>query len=136
MRYKLQEVADFFLAKEEMSGKKLEKLLYFTQAWSSTLLDHPLLDLDFTVAHDGPTNDKIKRLYQGILPKQPMPDINNEKVLKLLESVWTTYGFKDEYELIALTNRQKVVKNALAINSIITTKAMHDYYIKQFNGNF
>ena len=40
-------VADFFLSKEAMSPKKLQKLVYFAYAWTVALLNESADDLHF-----------------------------------------------------------------------------------------
>ncbi len=37
MTYKIEDVANWFLAKDEMSKKKLQKLLYYAYSWLTTV---------------------------------------------------------------------------------------------------
>lgn len=40
--YSIQQIAEWFLAHEAMSAKKLQELVYYTQGWSNALLKRPI----------------------------------------------------------------------------------------------
>ena len=43
------EVANFFLSKESMSPKKLQKLVYYAYAWTLAILNEDELNIDYTL---------------------------------------------------------------------------------------
>lgn len=73
-------VSDFFLSKEEMTQKKLQKMCYYAYSWYLTLFDDYLFDDGkFEAWVHGPVNPKLYDKYKIYrwrnIPKKEMPTI-------------------------------------------------------------
>ena len=93
------DVVHWFLHKQPMSHKKLQKLCYYYKAWGLALYDYdPLPDAVFQAWVHGPVNPalyrKYKHYYWSDIPMHNSDNSNlfNNHELELLESVWFTYG--------------------------------------------
>lgn len=110
--YSSQQIAEWFLAHETMSAKKLQELVYYTQGWSNALLKKPIIDTDFQAWANGAVSIDLLREYHSYgetqIPqnKNYVNQINDDSIEDLLESVWITYGDKNANELVALTHRE------------------------------
>lgn len=62
--YSVQEIADWFLNKESMSHKKLEKLLYLAYGYTFVILNRKLFDEQFYAQVHGPIVKAIYSQYQ------------------------------------------------------------------------
>lgn len=96
-RYRIIDVADWFLSKESMTHKKLQKLCYYAQAWCYALNGYRLTDAVFEAWRNGPVcpalYDKFKGFgYSSIRIVGSCTANFVEKDMELLESVWETYG--------------------------------------------
>ncbi|QZE12190.1 Panacea domain-containing protein [Mycoplasma sp. Ms02] len=109
-KYSYRDIALWFLSKESMTQKKLQKLCYYAHAWSLTLLDYSIIkDTKFQAWVHGPVSPELYRDYISYgwrdIPKNKKQVKNfDEKVLDVLESVWITYGDRSGNELSALTH--------------------------------
>ena len=107
------DAANWFLAKQPMNHKKLQKLCYYTQAWSHTLYGKPFdEDASFEAWVHGPVYKKLYEKYSGsgwndVKPDCTEPPVFSEKELDLLESVYVTYGDMSANSLEVLTHREK-----------------------------
>lgn len=96
--YSSQQIAEWFLAHEAMSAKKLQELVYYTQGWSNALLKTPIIDTDFQAWIHGSVSYELWEKYHSYgetdIPqnKNYVNQINDDSVEDLLESVWITYG--------------------------------------------
>lgn len=62
----ITDVADWFLLKGNMSNKKIQKLCYYAEAWSLTLLDQHIADhSEFEAWVHGPVNRTLYQIYDG-----------------------------------------------------------------------
>ena len=61
---KLFDVAKWFLQKESMNQRKLQKLCYYAQAWHYALCGTPLFDADFEAWVHGPVNRDIWNYFR------------------------------------------------------------------------
>lgn len=61
----IYEVANFFLNKEAMSHKKLQKLCYFSQAWYLANYGEPLVPNRFEAWVHGPVSPDLYYKYKG-----------------------------------------------------------------------
>lgn len=118
MAYSIFEIADWFLAKESMTPKKLQKLAYYAESWSRALLDRSIVqDTEFEAWAHGPVSPELYDKYRDYgwndIPKNnKFVDISDEKDLDLLESVWLTYGEMSANALEAQTHVETPWKNA------------------------
>src|SRR5690554_5489208 len=103
--YTWQEVSDWFLSKESMTPKKLQKLTYYFEAWSNALFNTSLINnTSFEAWVHGPVSPELYVKYRSyrwndIEKKEDNSDLFDDKTLDLLESVWITYGEKSANEL-------------------------------------
>lgn len=111
-------VANWFLKKESMTQKKLQKLCYYAQAWSYALRNEPLVDSEFEAWVHGPVSRRLYAHYggTGFAPLSPnavdtafSPDIE-----EFLGSVWLTYGEHTGNSLEVLSHGEPPWLNARA----------------------
>jgi len=110
-------IADFFIWKSSkenkiITNKKLQKLLYYAQAWYLAIEDKPLFNDKIEAWIHGPTVRDVYFTYRdfgfGAIKKDVSDDI--EKELKeqkpILDSVWGVYGKFDGDYLEELTHNE------------------------------
>lgn len=150
MAYSIFEIADWFLAKESMTPKKLQKLTYYAEAWSQALLNRSIIeDTSFEAWAHGPVSsilyDKYREYGWNDIPKKEShSDIDDEKVKEVLEAVWFTYGDMSANALEAQTHEEDPWLAARKIagaeegercNQIIPGETMREYYLSIYNGD-
>lgn len=144
------DVADFFLTKESMTPKKLQKLSYYAEAWHQALLDKPLIhDESFQAWVHGPVAPNLYRKYKEYgwrpIPQEKDKGVNErfcDDSLSILESVWETYGDQDGNSLEALTHSELPWRNARVgldsrtnANNVIAVEDMKKYYQEIYIGD-
>lgn len=143
--YTIFEISNWFLTKERLTPKKLQKLCYYAQAWNLALNKKKIIDCDFEAWVHGPVCNELYQEYKkyGWTPitKRVDTNITNPKDLELLESVWLTYGGYDGQQLESLTHQEDPWKNARrglepleSSNNKISERDMEDYYISKYIG--
>ncbi|MDP1722949.1 MAG: DUF4065 domain-containing protein [Candidatus Gottesmanbacteria bacterium] len=138
-------VAKFFIWKASTEGKtitnkKLQKLLYYAQAWYLALKDRPLFKEDIQAWVHGPAIPSIydqyrKFGYENINVIIDPKEIASLKTDDLLNEVWKVYGkFEAEY-LETLTHNEEpwqLAREGLsagdASTNIISKKEMKKYF--------
>lgn len=110
-KYSIFEIAKWFLCKNPMTHKKLQKLCYYAQAWGYVLKGYKLIDSDFQAWVHGPVSpvlwEKFKMFgYDTIQIKGTCRAKIADDDKKLLEDVWDTYGEETGNALEALTHRE------------------------------
>lgn len=117
----IENLVHWFILKENMSQKKVQKLCYYAQAWSVALLNKDIVEgIEFEAWVHGPVNTYIRRMLKRfgwrdikITPEyleNVISDVSqefNEVQVKLLESVWETYGNLSADELEDLTHKEE-----------------------------
>lgn len=108
-------VADYLIALahqrgEQLNNLKLQKLLYYAQAWHLALHDQPLFPEKFQAWMSGPVIPalywKFKRHGIHALPApDSRPDLAPE-IVRLLDEVADDYMPLDEYDLSSMTYRE------------------------------
>ena len=109
--YSVFDIAEWFLHKEKMTHKKLQKLCYYAYAWNYTLKGTQLFNnTKFQAWVHGPVSPELYRKYAGngwneLSPSaiKPFIDKTTEEVLN---SVWDTYGDLTGNSLEALTHSE------------------------------
>ncbi|UKS54139.1 Panacea domain-containing protein [Mycoplasma feriruminatoris] len=148
-KYSYKDVTNWFLSKESMTHKKLQKLTYYAEAWSWALLNHGILsDTNFQAWIHGPVSPELWEVYKDYgwndIPKKDFvkSDLFDEKTLDILDAVWTTYGEKSGYELECLSHSEDPWKKARRglpefqpSNNIINSNDMKSYYRSIYNGD-
>lgn len=110
-KYSIFDIANWFLAKGNMTQKKLQKLCYYAQAWTYALKGYRLEDTDYQAWIHGPVSpalwEKFKSFgYDTICIRGNFSFDFDEEDVKLLEDVWDTYGENTGNALEALTHRE------------------------------
>lgn len=136
------DVANWFLHKESMDHKKLQKLCYYSQAWSLALNGKKLIDEEFEAWVHGPVNRALWNSLRDYGYSNINPDALNGRArpldsssIQLLEKVWATYKDLNGFQLENLTHRELPwiqARGNLApyepSNSIIRKDTMKMYY--------
>lgn len=143
-------VADYFIYKanssnKKISNKKLQKLLYYAQAWSLVLLQDKLFDEKIEAWVHGPA---IKRVYDkykifGFNPITKDVAVSviesiPSKTQALLDNVWSVYGDLDAEYLEMLTHSEvpwqearEGLQNSESSESEISLTTMRDFYVEK-----
>ena len=114
--YTATDVADWFLGNidrdsgDAITHLKLQKLVYYAQAWSLALRDRPLFDEDMQAWAHGPVAESIYRDHKGsgwdALPApETAPDIGEEDS-EFLATILATYGDFSAKHLERMTHRE------------------------------
>lgn len=124
-------VAEFFLTKDAMTPKKLQKLVYYAYAWFIALYnDDPddILNTLFTEQPEawvhGPVFPSLFREYkQYQWHEVPRIDkkikFENDEVHGLLELIWKNFGKYTADQLEAITHQEKPWREARGDVSVI-----------------
>lgn len=145
--YSIFEIAEWFLNKENMTHKKLQKLCYYAYAWYYALKSKTLChDTRFEAWVHGPVSHPLYRYFAGngwdeLLPSDNTPFIDSQTT-EVLESVWETYGSLTGNALEALTHQEPPWQKArlgLLANAPsrepIKESDMMDYYLSIYEGS-
>lgn len=107
---KINDMANWFLSKEPMTHKKLQKLCYYGTAWCHALIDDFDTDTKFEAWVHGPVSPELYSRFKGNLWNDlPQPDSVPsfpDKIADMLENVWFTYGSMSANALEALSHRE------------------------------
>lgn len=101
---KLETIKNAFLSIEDMDLDKLQKLLFYYQAWGLVLHEEDLLGVRFMAHIRGPLLLELEPEY--ISNRNPCKNTNGgrdgllEVELDLIENVWNRYGGFSSEELI------------------------------------
>ncbi|ELS03573.1 putative phage-associated protein [Xenococcus sp. PCC 7305] len=111
----------YFLSKGYERGicltkKKLQKLVYYSQAWHLVFLGKPLFDDEFQAWRHGAVSIQVRQAYREYqydsLPT-PVENIDWEpNEAKILEEIWRVYGFLSADELEDLNHHEMPWLNA------------------------
>ena len=143
----ITDVADWFLLKGNMSNKKIQKLCYYAEAWSLTLLDQDIADhSEFEAWVHGPVNRTLYQIYDGygwnLLTITNYEEVKSRLELlftpeqvEVLEAVWDTYGEYGADQLEALTHTERPCleqRTGLgkfeSSHNVISSTTMKEYY--------
>ena len=137
---KVQDVAAYIISKKRpLDTMKLQKLLYYSQAWSLVWDSRQLFTAKIEAWANGPVVREVFKIYQGkytvsnslagdktaLLPKEK----------DTIDSVLKFYGDRDGFNLSELThmedpwrNARKGVAPGAKSDTEISKAAMRDYY--------
>ena len=141
------DVADWFLSKDSMSPKKLQKLVYYAYVWVLTLMNENEDDLDIKLFNSrieawihGPLLPELYHKYKGksVIPqKSDSPDFD-EDIEDILEQVWEVYGIYTGNQLESITHNESPwieargnCPPAEACTNEITDKSIYRCYIER-----
>lgn len=145
-KYDVFEIANWFLSKESMTQKKLQKLCYYAQAWCYTLCNFKLMNTNFEAWIHGPVSrplyDKFKCFgFDAIKLVGNYVSHIDAKDTELLQSVWHTYGDHTGNALEALTHTEPPWIEARAgyapderCSVPISVESMKRYYSSIYTG--
>lgn len=140
--YDIFDIAYWFLNKESMPQKKLQKLCYYAQAWYQAIFERPLINGSFQAWVHGPVNRKLwnKTTIYGYSNITDPPFKGHElpiNIIDFLEDVYYTYGKYDGDTLERQTHKEDPWrKTREGLNDYepcekeISLELMHDYYRK------
>lgn len=139
------DLANWFLAKEQMTHKKLQKLCYYAQAWSYAICPQPISNAKFEAWVHGPVcpelYDKYREYKFDYIPKISCAPTFSIAEEAFLEDVWFTYGGKTANGLEALSHSEPPWQKArLGLdsnepsNNEIDPADMRDYYRSIYAG--
>ncbi|CUH91969.1 MAG: DUF4065 domain-containing protein [Bacillota bacterium] len=119
------EVANFFLSKESMSPKKLQKLVYYAYAWTLAILNEDEINIDYTLFDEplqawvhGPVCPDLYYRYKcygwGEIPQCTFihKHLFSVEELDIMEQVWEVYGKFTGNELESITHQEEPWINA------------------------
>jgi len=115
------QVADYFIALahqrgESVNNSKLQKLLYYAQAWHLAFYDAPLFGEKFEAWIYGPAIPSVYWRFKPFsisdLPVQREPPALDAETTQFLDQVASEYLALDEYELEWLSRREPPWVNA------------------------
>ena len=134
------DIADWFLSKETMTHKKLQKLCYYAQAWYCALYDGtPLFEEEIQAWIHGPVCPALWSVYHKYkwneIPKVDKSFDFTSKVIKILNAVYDNYHEMSGADLEALTHTEDPWINARgdlapyeSCTNVISKEAMTEYY--------
>lgn len=121
---------------------KLQKLVYYCQAWSLAWDEKPLFDEDFEAWANGPVCSTLFKEHKGkfIIDKDFLEDRNvsmdfTPEQIETMDSVLKTYGDKEPFWLSELTHKERPWKEARGETepgepcaNVISKESMQEYY--------
>jgi uncharacterized phage-associated protein len=117
--YTVDQVADalIHLSRErgiEITNLKLQKLLYYAQAWYLANIDEPLFDADFEAWVHGPVVPRVFRRFREYRwnPITEPVDPPNASLAGYLEAILGRYGGLSATQLERLTHQEDPWKEA------------------------
>lgn len=131
--------------KKGLDNKKLQKLLYYAQAWNLVFNKKPLFSDRIEAWIYGPVVPSVWRTFKAfdfdfsncIIP-QNIPDSFDESEKKILDDVWGVYGKFDGDYLELLTHNElpwqearKDTDNLERSQNEISLEIMKEYYQKK-----
>ena len=113
----IYDVARYFLSKEPMSHKKLQKMCYYAQAWHLANYDERLVPNRFEAWAHGPVSPDLYSRYrdwgwENIPLYRDEVDFEDEGVSCFLDEVYKVYGDYNADELEKITHREMPWRNA------------------------
>lgn len=141
------EISDWFLSKDGLTHKKLQKLCYYAVAWGWALMNRPIAkNSEFQAWVHGPVSPLLYEKYKengwNTLPRPKTSATLPEDVVQLLESVWATYGDKGGNELEVLShielpwrNARIGVKEDERSTNVVDVDDMRRYYKSIYQGD-
>ncbi len=139
--------AKYFLSKSDVeegvfvTHLKLQKLVYYAQAWHLAIYNKPFFEGKFEAWAHGPVNPELYEEYKvhGARPIESPEDFNSKLYSKSekehLEDVWDVYGKFDGKYLEGLTHQEEPWLEARGdlpeghrCNTEISQETMKSYY--------
>ena len=139
------DVAKYIAEKSEsISAWKLQKLCYYSQAWSLAWDGVPIFEQDFEAWANGPVCPDLFRLHRKrfLVDKSTFPQMCGkhnltENEIDTINKVFDFYGSKEDHWLSELVKKERPWKEARwnghalpgdVCAEIISKNSMYDYY--------
>lgn len=141
------DVANFFLSQPRpdwswsITHLKLQKLVYYAQAWSLALRNEELFSEDFEAWAHGPVSPKLyyryRQYYYNEIPQIELEEVNgiDADSLELMSAVWNVYGDKTARDLEQRTHEEEPwqaarqgVRAGQPSTHIINKESMRGFY--------
>lgn len=135
------DVAEYILSKSDtITAMKLEKLCYYSQAWSLVWDERPLFGEKFQAWANGPVCPELYARHRGEFNVTPGefrgdPGVLDKSQRDTVDAVLGYYGTLSAYELSTLTHREAPWKDARGdiepgqrSNNVISNASMAEYY--------
>lgn len=145
-KYSIFEIANWFLSKEDMTQKKLQKLCYYAQAWCYALKGFRLENTDYQAWVHGPVSPALYERFKSFgfdairIRGNYVSNIDEEDQA-LLQDVWETYGDRTGNALEVLSHRELPWQEARRgygpderCSVIISPSTMATFYRSIYNG--
>ena len=143
------QVADYFMRRVDtdagdcMTNLRLQKLVYYAQAWHLAITGRPLFAEEFQAWIHGPVVPELYSTYSTYTlsplprPDGPFPSLDGETE-SVLDEVWNVYGQFTAKHLEDMTHNEPPWVDARegyspgeACQEIISKEAMRAYYASQ-----
>jgi putative zinc finger/helix-turn-helix YgiT family protein len=144
LRVTIVEVADYILRvfhhyEEHVTHLKLQKLLYFSQAWFLAFYGRPLFEEDFIAWEYGPVArsiyDRFKHFGREPITEEVVSSKLPESIMQHIYYVLRIYGGHTAFKLAQITHDEKPWKDARGdlpedahSDVIITKESIKGYY--------
>lgn len=127
-----------------VSNLKLQKLLYYAQAWHLAIFKRPLFNDEIEAWVHGPVVPDVFRTYRDN-KWAPIPNVENAAISadlrNHLEEVWGVYGSLEAYDLERITHSEDpwlMARGGIApdvsSHAVIKKDWMREYYSARLNG--
>ena len=131
-----------FMSREEgevLTNLKLQKLLYYSQAWHLALYDTPIFDEDFQAWVHGPVlrsqyNRFREYRWQPIMAEIEKPEIPR-KIKDHLDEILAVFGVETAIALESMTHQERPwaeargdIPDHVQSQNIISKDSMREYY--------
>lgn len=138
---KVEDVAQYILEKSgPMSAIKLQKLVYYCQAWALVWTEAPLFDSRIEAWANGPVCPDLHALHKGEFMVEPNMNVGDSSRLSadnrdVVDNVLKGYGDKSAHWLVELSHLEEPWKDARGCalpgqkcDNEISHAAMAEYY--------
>lgn len=139
---KAKDVAAYILHRRgPMTAMKLQKLVYYSQAWHLVWDEHPLFDEQVQAWANGPVVPELYAAHRGRLRLAEHDTLGGDRTAltaseqETVEAVLDAYGDKSAHWLSELTHRESPwrdarvgVEDGARGNAVIEQSAMYEFY--------
>lgn len=153
MSYKAEDVANWFInhfdqeAGDVVTHLKIQKLLYFAEAWTQIVLNRDLFEENFEAWAHGPVVREVYNIFRGnnwdpLSATRDAIDFDSD-VEDVLRQVFESYGEASAKTLERMTHNDQPWINARGdaapeerCTTIIPKTEIKEYYTKKYSGVF
>lgn len=134
-----KDVANYFLSKEDaddsdISNLKLQKLVYYAQAFNLAVFDEPLFEEDFKAWQHGPVCPSLYQEYKNN-GRNPIPpadkfdaSVFSPEQKELLDEVYEEFGQYGASKLRNMTHAERPWLEQEATAGTIDKESMREFY--------